>query len=254
VIRYGLAGQSLAHSFSKQYFSEKFAKLGLTDHDYQLFEVESIASLRSALNKVKGLKGFNVTIPYKESILPYLDQISPEAKAIGAVNCVHVLDQQWIGYNTDVYGFSQSIKPFLDNTHERALILGTGGAAKAAAFALKQLGVEVFTASRNKTGSGADFNYEEINSGILKACLMVIHATPSGTFPRTEEVPPLPMDGVTKDHFLYDMVYNPSQTQLMKEFQERGATTMNGLSMLKLQADKSWEIWNSPSSQKDQQI
>lgn len=251
MISFGLIGRSLAHSFSKQYFNEKFAKLGHDDHVYHLIEAESIDLAILKLKAIPNLKGFNVTIPFKEGILPFLDQLSPEAEAVGAVNCVNVVNQKWIGYNTDVYGFAQSIKPFLDNTHERALILGTGGASKAAAYALRNLGVEVFTVSRDKSVSGANFNYEEINHAILNACLMIINCTPCGTYPNDGEFPPIPLFGLSNQHFLYDMVYNPSQTQLMLEFQKFGATTMNGLSMLKLQADKSWEIWNMPSDLKN---
>lgn len=243
--RFGLVGKSLKHSFSKQYFSDKFKTLQLHDCVYENYEFLSADEILPKLQAIKELEGFNVTIPYKESIVIHLNELSDEASAIGAVNCVRCLNNKYIGFNTDVYGFAQSIKPFLDNTHERALILGTGGASKAAAYVLKNLGVDVYFASRNKTQSGANFNYEELSVVTMKAFPLVINCTPCGMFPETDGFPPLPLQGISSQHLIYDMVYNPPQTALMKAAADRGATTINGWSMLQLQAEKSWEIWNT---------
>lgn len=243
--RFGLVGKSLQHSFSKQYFSDKFQAKQLLDCIYDNFEFASVDEILPKLHSIEDLVGFNVTFPYKEGILSKLDKVAEEARSIGAVNCVKRINGQYVGFNTDVYGFSQSIKPFLDNTHERALILGTGGASKAAAYVLKTLGVDVFFVSRDKSRSGADFNYDELSPVLMKSFLLIINCTPCGTFPNLEELPSLPMNGFTTQHLLYDMVYNPAQTALMKAAANGGATTINGWSMLQLQAEKSWEIWNT---------
>ncbi len=243
--RFGLVGKQLDHSFSKQYFTDKFNLLQLADCIYENYELPAVELILPKLNSVDGLVGFNITFPYKELILPLLDDVTEEALAIGAVNCVRVVNGKYLGHNTDAYGFAQSIKPFLDNTHERALLLGTGGASRAAAYALKNLGVDVFIVSRDKVATGAFFNYEEITAELLKAFLLVINCTTCGTYPHVEELPPIVSDAFTPAHLLYDMVYNPPQTALMKAAAAGGATTINGLSMLKLQAEKSWEIWNA---------
>ena len=215
----------------------------MNDHFYKNFELETIEQFSNVL-KTQNLKGLNVTNPYKESIIPFLDELSIEAKEIGAVNCINIVNGKTIGYNTDAYGFGQSIKPFLDTTHGRALILGTGGASKAVAYALKKIGVEVFfTTSSNKKNTNTFF-YDEINEGMMSAFKLIINTTPLGLYPNINEAPALPYHLFTDKHLAYDLIYNPEQTLFLKQAKEKGAVTINGLSMLHLQAQKSWEIWN----------
>lgn len=240
---FGLVGKSLSHSFSRSYFEKKFIENELKDHFYKNFELETIDQFSDVL-KTQNLKGLNVTNPYKESIIPFLDELSIEAKEIGAVNCINIVNGKTIGYNTDAYGFGQSIKPFLDTTHDRALILGKGGASKAVAYALKKIGVEVFFATSSSKKSTNTFFYNEINEGMMNAFKLIINTTPLGLFPNINEAPALPYHLFTDKHLAYDLIYNPEQTLFLKQAKEKGAVTINGLSMLHLQAQKSWEIWN----------
>jgi shikimate dehydrogenase len=240
---FGLIGKSLSHSFSRSYFEKKFIENELKDHFYKNFELETIDQFVDLL-KTQNLKGLNVTNPYKESIIPFLDELSIEAKEIGAVNCINIVNGKTIGYNTDAYGFGQSIKPFLDTTHDRALILGKGGASKAVAYALKKIGVEVFFATSSSKKSTNTFFYNEINEGMMNAFKLIINTTPLGLFPNINEAPALPYHLFTDKHLAYDLIYNPEQTLFLKQAKEKGAVTINGLSMLHLQAQKSWEIWN----------
>lgn len=244
MINYGLVGRSLSHSFSKTYFEKKFKELGLTDRSYQNFELETIEQFKNVL-ATENLKGLNVTNPYKENVISFLNELSPEAKDIGAVNCIKIVSGKTIGYNTDAYGFAQSIKPFLDTTHERALILGTGGAAKAVAYALKKIGVEVFFATSSSEKTANTFFYEEINERMMDAFKLIINTTPLGLFPDTDKAPSLPYHLFTNKHLAYDLIYNPVETLFLKQAKDNGAVTINGLSMLHLQAEKSWEIWNN---------
>jgi len=243
---FGLVGKSLKHSFSKNYFEKKFQTLGLENYVYENFELENIESVKTLIAENPNLKGFNITIPYKETIIPFLDELSDEAKNIGAVNCVLISNKKLIGYNTDVYGFAQSIKPFLDNNHQRALILGTGGASKAVAYALQKTGVEVYfvTSSQSKKTSNSFF-YSEINEVVMNAFKLVVNTTPLGMFPKIDEAPNLPYHLFTPQHLAYDLIYNPEQTLFLQKAKAQGAIAVNGLSMLQLQAEKSWEIWNS---------
>ena len=243
MVNFGLIGKSLSHSFSKTYFEKKFKELQLIDYSYQNFELENIDQFKKVL-LTENLKGLNVTNPYKESIFPFLDALSAEAKEIGAVNCIKVINGKTTGYNTDSYGFAQSIKPFLDTTHERALILGTGGAGKAVAYALKKIGVEVFFATSSSKKNTNTFYYNEINERMMDAFKLIINTTPLGLFPNINEAPALPYHLFTNKHLAYDLIYNPEQTLFLKQAKEKGATTINGLSMLHLQAEKGWEIWN----------
>lgn len=244
MINFGLIGRSLSHSFSKNYFEKKFAELGSKDHAYLNFELKTIEEFKAVL-RTENLKGINVTNPYKEEIIPFLDELSVEAKEIGAVNCVKIENGKTIGFNTDAYGFGQSIKPFLDTTHERALILGTGGASKAVAYSLKKTGVEVFYATTSSKKNASAFLYNEINERMMQAFKLIINTTPLGLFPNINGAPALPYHLFTDKHLAYDLIYNPEQTLFLKQAKEKGAITINGLSMLKLQAEKSWEIWNS---------
>jgi shikimate dehydrogenase len=246
MVLYGLIGRSLLYSFSKNYFEAKFSKLGLNDYSYVNFEISRIEEIEEIIDQNKNLRGLNVTVPYKESVIPFLESLSDEAQTIGAVNCIKIENGKLMGYNTDVYGFSQSIKPFLDNNHERALILGTGGASKAVAFALKRLGVEFhFVTSGSEKKTSNTFFYSEINSHVMNAFKLVVNCTPLGTFPNITACPPLPYEQFTAQHLAYDLVYNPERTLFLQKAGEQGAITVNGLSMLQLQAEKSWEIWYS---------
>ena len=238
----GLLGKSLSHSFSKPFFEAYFASNQL-NATYSNFEIETIEHV-STVFAIEGLTGFNVTIPYKEAILPFLDELSPEAKEIGAVNTVKIVNGKKIGYNTDAFGFQQSIKPFLTNLHEKVLILGTGGASKAVAYVLKNIGIDVLYVTRNPSNSN-EFSYEQINEYMLKACKLVVNTTPVGTFPNIEESPAFPFEFLSNEHLVVDLIYNPAETLFLKSAKVAGATTLNGESMLKEQALKSWQIWNS---------
>jgi len=240
---YGLIGKSLKHSFSKTYFEQKFKDQKIENTEYRNFEFEHIDEVKVWLSEIKELKGLNVTIPYKSSIFPFLDGIDEIAEKIGAVNTVKITDEgSWIGYNTDVYGFSTSLKPFLTNRHETALILGTGGASKAVEFALKELNISVVKVSRTK--GKADLTYADLNENVFKACKLIINTSPLGTWPNITESPDIPFEFLSPEHLVYDLIYNPEKTLFLKQAESAGATIMNGLNMLKLQAEKSWEIWN----------
>lgn len=256
---YGLIGYPLSHSFSQKYFNEKFLKENI-DAYYQLFPLKNIEEFPGLLKQFSRLSGINVTIPYKEQIIKYLDNIDNIAKEIGAVNTVkirqtrqtalsgrtdkHLKKYSLFGYNTDVYGFYHSLKPLLKPIHKRALIFGTGGASKAVAYALKQLNIHFIFVSRNPEKNN-DISYSDINSAIIKNNQIIINTTPLGMFPDINTYPPMPYESLTKTHILYDLVYNPEETLFLKFGKQNKAETINGLSMLKLQAEKSWEIWNN---------
>lgn len=238
---FGLIGKTLGHSFSKNYFEEKFAREGL-NHTFQNFELPVISEIE-AIFSIPDLKGLSVTIPYKEAVIPFLDALSEEATEIGAVNCISFQNGQKTGHNTDAFGFHQMIKPFLTNEHERAIILGTGGVSKAVAYVLKKIGLDVIRISRNPQGA-KEFSYDAINEHMLRACKVVVNCTPVGTFPDVEACVPLPFEYLTESHLCIDLIYNPEETRFLRESKLRGATTLNGLSMLKEQANKAWELWN----------
>ncbi|MFN5418010.1 MAG: shikimate dehydrogenase family protein [Flavobacteriia bacterium] len=238
--KFGLIGKRLDYSFSKTFFSDYFEKNNLT-HSYENIEIPDISEIKQILEN-GNFNGLNVTIPYKESIITYLDELSPEAKAIGAVNTVSFINGKTIGHNTDAFGFQQSIKPFLDNRHERAMILGTGGASKAIAYVLKQIGLNVIFISRNPQAED-QFSYSEINENMVNACKMIVNCTPIGTFPNVTEKPDFPTEFLTQNHFVVDLIYNPEKTMLLKEAEAKGAMILNGYSMLKEQALKAWDIW-----------
>ncbi|MCC6369980.1 MAG: shikimate dehydrogenase [Bacteroidia bacterium] len=242
---YGLIGKTLSHSFSKSYFENKFRLLEIKYALYSNYELQNIDNVRSLSTEDSELCGLNVTIPYKETVLPFLDELSEDAKLIGAVNCIKIKDGKWIGYNADVYGFSQSIKPFLDNNHQKALILGTGGASKAVAYALKKLGVEIYFVTSGPKKTENSFLYSEINGYVMQAFKLIVNTTPLGTFPNVDQCPPLPYEHIGEQHLAFDLVYNPEKTLFLKNAETQGAIVVNGLSMLQLQAEKSWEIWNS---------
>ena len=244
----GLIGKSLSHSFSKSYLEEKFIKENKSDFVYSNFDLENLKSFPDIVLKNK-LSGLNVTKPYKESIIPFLDELDMTAKEIGAVNCIKVSwenDQPFLkGYNTDYYGFAQSIKPFLEPMHQKALILGTGGASKAVAFALKNVGVDFYYVTSGEKKGSNYLHYSELNEYVLNAFKLIVNCTPLGMYPKIEACPDIPFQYITPDHLLYDLIYNPQETLFLQKGKAQGAVTINGLNMLKLQADKAWEIWHS---------
>lgn len=239
--QYGLLGKTLSHSFSKKYFEEKFQKEGISA-EYTNFEIPDIAYFPDLIKSHTGLCGLNVTIPYKSQIMPFLDEVDQEANAIGAVNTVAFDRGRLVGFNTDVVGFRDSIKPFLAHGMEKALILGTGGASKAVAHVLRNIGLDVFYASRSAIANNV-FRYSDLNANALRQFLLIVNTTPLGTHPDVEARPGLDYSGLTDRHLLYDLVYNPEITAFMQEGLNRGATVVNGLSMLRIQAEHSWRIW-----------
>lgn len=238
---YGLIGKTLAHSFSASFFKDYFEKNNI-DARYSNFELNDVEEIFSIFEQ--NLSGLNVTFPYKESVIPYLDRLDESAAQIGAVNVIAFENGDKVGYNTDAYGFAQSIKPFLTFEHERALIFGTGGASKAVAHVFKQIGLDVFYISRNGHEATGVFTYEDINSHMLQACKVLVNCTPIGTFPNISDCIELPFEHLTPAHLVIDLVYNPAETELMKRAKKQGAAVMNGLSMLQHQALKSYEIWS----------
>ncbi len=238
---YGLIGNPVEHSFSEKYFSEKFENEGI-DAKYKLFKLEDLTAFQELLKKEKKLKGLNVTSPFKEKIIPFLDEVEQQAKNIGAVNTIKFEDGKRIGYNTDSFGFLKSLFPIIEKQHTNALILGTGGAAKAIAQALKSMGIEYQMVSR--TPAENQLAYTDLTEEIIKENLLIINCTPLGTYPNVEESPNIPYDGLTQKHLLYDLTYNPVVTQFLAQGQMRKCKIFNGQKMLEFQAERSWEIWN----------
>ncbi len=244
MFRFGLVGKNISYSFSQQYFSEKFKSLKLENHEYQNFDIANIDSFLATVSKMEDLKGMNVTIPYKEAVLPYLDDIDKEAKKIGAVNTIKITKEFRLkGYNTDVYGFEESILPFLKKHHKKALILGTGGASKAIKYVFEKNNIDVLFVSRSPKGTH-EISYQNLSKSIIKTHTILVNCTPVGTHPAVDESPNIPYQYLTSKHLLYDLIYNPSQTIFLKKGLEKNAEITNGLKMLELQAEKSWEIWN----------
>lgn len=240
---YGLIGYPLTHSFSPDFFKAKFEREGIQDAVYQAFPLTSIDALSALLSAQPSLSGLNVTIPYKEQVLPFLHVRDVVVEAVGACNCIHIKDGSLIGYNTDVIGFRESLRPHLLAHHQSALILGTGGAAKAVAYALKQLSIDYrFVSSQQKEGV---LHYADISASLLAFHTVIINTTPLGMFPNIDEKPVLPYELLNASHLLYDLVYNPAETAFLKAGALQGATAVNGLVMLQLQAEESWKIWNS---------
>ena len=244
--KYGLISYPLGHSFSIGYFNEKFQNECI-DATYENFEIPSIENLTEILDSNPELKGLNVTIPYKEKVISYLDSISPEARAIGAVNVIKVTHKgnktELKGYNSDVIGFTQSIEPLLERYHKKALVLGTGGASKAIIFSLKSLGIETLTVSRYERHGCV--RYEDITPEMIKEYNVIVNCTPCGMYPQTDDCPNLPYEAMDSHTLLYDLIYNPDETLFLKKGKAQGATVKNGLEMLLLQAFASWNFWNS---------
>jgi shikimate dehydrogenase len=242
----GLIGYPLKHSFSKEYFSKKFEKEGLEDYQYDLFQLEEISQLKQVLIENPDLVGLNVTIPYKEQVIPYLYKLEPACQTIGAVNTIKIEGEKLVGFNTDYIGFKESLVNWLPGKPIKALVLGSGGASKAVKKALLDLNIEYLTVSRTANKTFHSITYQDLFVGesILNEYHLIINTTPLGTFPNIEEMPPLPLNFITDQHKIYDLVYNPEKTFLMKAVEEKGAVTKNGLEMLHLQAEAAWEIWN----------
>lgn len=242
---YGLIGKNISYSFSRGYFNSKFQDEGLSDSFYTNFDIQDIAAFPDILKNNNNIKGFNVTIPYKEQIMPFLDDLDETAREVGAVNTIAIDNGKLIGHNTDYYGFLQSIKPLLQPHHKKALILGTGGASKAVAYVMKLLKINFKFVSRNPKLK--QFSYSDINSGILQNYSIIINTTPLGTFPEVSQKPDLPYKQLTPEHLLFDLIYNPEETAFLKEGKKKGALTANGSTMLAQQAEQAWKIWNTTS-------
>ncbi len=241
--KFGLIGKNISYSFSKTYFADKFEKEEINDASYENFDLQSIKEFQDIFKHHPEIAGLNVTIPYKEVVIPYLDKLSRNAKAIGAVNTIRITKKGKLkGYNTDCYGFKNSIKPFLKNHHKKALILGTGGASKAIAFTLNELKIDYKYVSRTKTQD--NFTYDELDESIIKQYHIIINCSPVGTHPSIDECLKIPYKALTNQHLLFDLIYNPSETLFLKQGKQKGAKTCNGLKMLELQAEKAWKIWN----------
>lgn len=238
--RYGLIGRSLSHSFSRDFFTDYFEKNQIPAA-YENIELERIEDFRSI---AKDYDGFNVTIPYKEAIIPFLDELDSVAREIGAVNTIKNVKGKLIGYNTDAFGFQQSIKPFLTNRHERAMILGTGGASKAVAWVLRNIGIDVIWISRNPSGE-KEFAWTEINEHMIRACKLIINCTPVGMHPETEKFPQIPYEYLSEEHLLVDLIYNPTKTKFLAKGERYHAATLNGESMLREQALRAYKIWTA---------
>jgi len=245
--KFGLIGFPLTHSFSKKYYDTKIEQLQLRGVGYDLYPIPAITDFPGLVEQDPQLLGVNVTIPYKVAVMDYLDQLSPEAEAIAAVNCIRIDRQNagkpvLTGYNTDVYGFTESLKPLLQPRHTAALILGNGGAAKAVTFALNRLGIVYTTVSRS--AHKGQIAYPQVDAAAIEAHPLIINTTPFGTYPNTGGGAAIPYHLLNDQHLLYDLVYNPAETEFLKRGKARGAATKNGLEMLELQADRNWEIWN----------
>ncbi len=238
-IKYGLVGKNIAYSFSQKFFTEKFKKLFLKNRSYEVFDIDKIEEIKNIIT-LPDLKGFNVTIPYKEQILPFLDELSEEAKQIGAVNTVLIKDGKTTGYNTDAYGFERTLAIHRKKFHQKAIILGDGGAAKAVKFVLSKHGIPFISVSRK-----GELNFENLTAEIVSEQQIVVQCTPVGTFPNCDDCLVFPFDGLTDKHLVIDLIYNPNYTEFIKKSREKGAKCLNGYYMLEQQAEKAWEIWKS---------
>ncbi len=239
--KYGIIGNPLGHSFSKGFFTEKFAREGI-DAEYLNFQIPEIGKLTEVLQENPELRGINVTLPYKTEVIPFLDELSDEAREIGAVNVVQIRNGHLKGFNSDIIGFTRSIQPLLKPHHRKALILGTGGASRAIRVGLTRLGLEWKYVSR--TPREGMITYEDITAETLREYEVIVNCSPVGMFPKVDECPAIPYEFLTQDHLLYDLVYNPENTLFMKKGALQGAVVKNGLEMLHLQAIASWEFWN----------
>jgi shikimate dehydrogenase len=259
--KYGLIGHPLTHSFSKKYFTEKFERLHITDAEYELYPIEHVKDLQDLLDVHPDIFGLNVTIPHKITVIKYLDWIDHDARAAGAINCIRVTSESPVmaaflgevgvtghdfrleGFNTDIHGFEKSIHPFITDPNNTALVLGDGGSAKAVKCGLDNLGIDYTVVSRKPIPGNILF--KDLKPHHIKNNKIIINTTPLGTFPNVDEFPPIPYEFITPEHLLFDLIYNPEKTVFLKKGEEQGAVIKNGYEMLILQAEKSWEIWNS---------
>ncbi|CAL1520240.1 shikimate dehydrogenase [Chitinophaga sp. MM2321] len=239
---YGLIGYPLSHSFSKGFFAQKFEKENITGCLYENFPLPGIADFPTLLQQQPELNGLNVTIPYKQVVIPHLDDLSKAAAQIGAVNCIRFKDGKKTGYNTDVIGFRNSLQPLLQPHHNRALVLGTGGAAKAVIYALQEMGIAYTIISRQATNEA--LSYSSLDQAAMEAHTLIINTTPLGMYPHIDTLPEIPYQYITSRHLLYDLVYNPPETLFLQRGAAQGAVIKNGHEMLILQAEASWELWN----------
>jgi len=242
--KYGLIGKNISYSFSRNYFTDKFKKLALDTHSYENVDKKSTEELTAFFKRdFKQFKGFSVTIPFKHDVFSFLDNVEEEAKKIGAVNCIKVTeDFKLIGYNTDVYGFKKAIEPMLKKEHRKALILGTGGAAKAVAYVFDSLDISYKFVSR--TAGKEQITYEDISEKLMAEHLVIVNCSPVGTFPNIDQCPDIPYQLIDKHHILFDLIYNPTETLFLANGKSKGAAIKNGLEMLEQQAEKAWDIWN----------
>lgn len=243
--KFGLIGYPLTHSFSKKYFSTKFEKESIWNCQFELYEIPEIGDFEKVLAENPELEGMSVTIPYKQEVMPFLDELDPACATIGAVNCIRLRDGKRKGFNTDYIGFKNSLQSWLGDILPNALVLGTGGASKAVKVALGDLGVKFLSVSR--TSGENQITYADLagDTEIMRTHPLIINTTPLGTFPKTEEMPEIPLDMLNSATRVYDLVYNPAETTLMKACVERGGKAKNGMDMLVLQAEAAWSIWNS---------
>ena len=239
---FGLIGKLLDHSYSKTYFKKKFADEKILDAKYENYPLSNIEDFKDLIQQ-NSFTGINVTIPFKRTIIPYLDELSDEVKVIGAVNTILFSEGKTIGFNTDVHGFINSIKPYLKNNMESALIIGTGGASIAVSYALNQIGINCLFVSRNPDEN--QISYEQINNLVIKHHLLIINATPIGMYPYTNDYPKIPYENLTGKHLLVDLIYNPKESLFLKKGKEKNSKILNGYSMLIHQAEESWRIWNT---------
>jgi len=241
--RFGLIGKTLKHSFSKGYFTTKFQQQNIGNCHYELFELESIHQLPALIHTYPDLEGLNVTIPYKEEVTAFLEQKSEVVHEINACNCIHIKEGKLYGFNTDVIGFKTSLQPRLQSHHTKALILGSGGAAKAVTYALNEMKIESVVVSRRKKFN--ELGYEDIDDQILDQYKLIINTTPLGMYPNVNDDPPIPYEYITARHFLFDLIYNPEKTSFLQRGEKQGAQIANGREMLVIQAEESWKIWNN---------
>jgi len=242
---YGLIGYPLGHSFSKQYFTEKFEKEGLTDCYFEAFPISSIDQFPELLKKNNDLKGLSVTIPYKEKVLDFVTEFSDEVKFIGATNCIKISGDNLKAFNTDIIGFENYFCNLLQPHHKKALILGTGGASKAVQFVLRKLGIEFSVVTRNENSKVGYINYNKIDEQIMRECQIIINCSPVGMSPAENVCPDIPYQFINSGYYLYDLVYKPAKTLFLQRGEHKGALIQNGYEMLLIQAEASWEIWNN---------
>lgn len=249
--QFGLIGYPLSHSFSQKFFTEKFLQENIANASYHNFPIPSMESFTALWKENPNLEGLNVTIPYKKEVIPFLQHSSAVVKEINACNCIRKFNNELYGYNTDVIGFEKSLLPFLQPHHTHALILGTGGAAAAVRWVLQKLNIQFQLVSRKtntieaNTEMKASLSYDQLSASVIETHTLIINTSPVGMYPNVNEAPPIAYEGITAQHHLYDLVYNPTETLFMQKGLEKGATVQNGLAMLHIQAEESWAIWNA---------